>query len=90
MGTNCAPLVTDLLLICYERDFILSLYDNNQADVIDASNSRSRYIDDLLNTDSPYFERMVGQIYPTEFQFKKTKFLFGTEANFFGLVLVRN
>ena len=47
MGTNCAPLVADLLLICYERDFILSLSDNNQADVIEASNSRSRYIDDL-------------------------------------------
>ena len=28
MGTNCAPLVTDLFLLCYERDFILSLSDN--------------------------------------------------------------
>ena len=25
MGTNCAPLVADLFLFCYERDFILSL-----------------------------------------------------------------
>ena len=24
MGTNCAPLVADLFLFCYERDFILS------------------------------------------------------------------
>ena len=23
MGTNCAPLVADLLLFCYERDFML-------------------------------------------------------------------
>ena len=23
MGTNCAPLVSDLLLFCYERDFIM-------------------------------------------------------------------
>ena len=31
MGTNCAPLVADLFLFCYERDFMLSLSDNNQA-----------------------------------------------------------
>ena len=30
MGTNCAPLVADLFLLCYERDFMLSLSDNNQ------------------------------------------------------------
>ena len=36
MGTNCAPFVEDLVLFCYERDFILSLSDNNQADVVEA------------------------------------------------------
>ena len=30
MGTQCALLVTDLCLCCYQRDFILSLSDNNQ------------------------------------------------------------
>ena len=25
MGTNCAPLVADLVLFCYERDFMLKL-----------------------------------------------------------------
>ena len=30
MGTYCAPLVADLFLFCYERDFMLSLSDNNQ------------------------------------------------------------
>ena len=29
MGTNCAPLVADLLLFCYERDFMTSLSDDN-------------------------------------------------------------
>ena len=66
MGTNCTPLVADLFLFCYERDFMLSLSDNNQADSIEAFNSTSRYLDDLLNIDNPYFEQMVGQIYPTE------------------------
>ena len=30
MGTNFAPLVADLFLFCCERDFVLSLSDNNQ------------------------------------------------------------
>ena len=65
MGTNCAPLVADLFLFCYERDFMLSLSDNNQADIIKAFNSNSRYLDNLLNIDNPYFEQMEGQIYLT-------------------------
>ena len=71
MGTNCAPLVEDLFLFCYERDIMLSLSDNNQTDIIEAFNSISRYLDDLLNIDNPYFEQMVGQIYPTELQLSK-------------------
>ena len=41
MGTNSAPLVADLFLLCYERDFILSLSDNYQTDIIEAFNSTS-------------------------------------------------
>ena len=26
-GTNCAPLVTDLFLVCYEKDFMMPLSD---------------------------------------------------------------
>ena len=39
----------------------------------------SRYLDDLLNIDNPYFEGMVNQIYPPELQLNKAKFS-GTEA----------
>ena len=68
MGTNCAPLVADLFLFFfYERDFMLSLSDNYQTDIIEAFNSTSRYSDDLLNIDNPYFEQMVGQVYPLNF-----------------------
>ena len=81
MGTYCAPLVTDWFLFCYERDFMMSLSDNNQADVIEAFNSTSSYLDNLLNIDSPYFEQMVGQIYPTELHFNKAN-SFDTEAPF--------
>ena len=49
MGTNCAPLVADVFLFCYERDFMMSLSGDKQADSIDAFNTTSRYLDDILN-----------------------------------------
>ena len=52
MGTNCAPLVADLFLFCYERDFMTSLSDFKQAEIIEAFKSTSRYLDDLLNIKS--------------------------------------
>ena len=86
MGTYCAPLVADMFLFCYERDFMLSLSDNNQSDVIEAFNSSSRYLDDLLNIDSPYFKQMVAQVYLVEFQLNKAN-SFDTETPFLHLDL---
>ena len=57
---------------------MLSLSDNNQADDVEAFNSTSRYLDDLLNIDNPYY---VSQIYPTELQLNKATPL-DTEALF--------
>ena len=34
MDNNCAPLVADLVLFCYERDFMLSLSDSNKTYII--------------------------------------------------------
>ena len=39
--------------------------------IFEAFNSTSRYLDDILNIDNPYFEQMVGQLYPTELQSNK-------------------
>ena len=86
MGTNCAPLVADLFLFCYERDFMKYLSSDNQADVIKAFNSTSGYLDDLLNIDNPYFEGMVNQIYPPELQLNKAN-TSDTEAPFLDLHL---
>ena len=47
------------------------LSSDNQADVIKAFNSTSRYLDDLLNIDNPYFEGMVNQIYQSELHLNK-------------------
>ena len=38
MGTNCVPLIDDLFLFCYERDFISSLSYNKEAEIIQAFN----------------------------------------------------
>ena len=81
MGINCAPLVTDLFLYCYERDFMDSLNHGNQADVIEAFNSTSRYLDEILNIDNPYFESMVNQSYLPELQLNKAN-ISDTEAPF--------
>ena len=48
-----------------------SLNHDNQAEDIEAFNSTSRNLDDLLNIDNPYFEGMVKQIYPPELQLNK-------------------
>ena len=79
MGTKCAPLVANLFLFCYERDFMISLSDDNQADIIEAFNSTSRYLDDLLNIGNPYYRGMVNQMYPPELQLKKAN-ISDTEA----------
>ena len=84
MGTNYAPLVADLFLFCYERDFMTPLSDVKQAEIIEAFKSTSRYLDDLLNIDNPYFEGMVNRIYPPELQLNKA---FATEAPFLDLHL---
>ena len=46
----------------------------------------SRYLDDLLNIDNPYFEGMVNQIYPPELQLNKAN-TSDTEASFLDLHL---
>ena len=71
MGTNWAPLAADLFLFCYERDFMMSLSDDKQADVFDAFNNTSRYLDDIFNINNVYFDNMVSQMYPSDLQLNK-------------------
>ena len=72
MDTKCAPLVADLFLFCYERDFMMSPFDDKQADVIDALKTTSRYLDDILNINNVYFDNTVSKIYPSKLQLNKT------------------
>ena len=68
MGIYCAPLVAGVFLFCYESDFMTSLSDVKQVEIIEEFKSTSRYLDDLLNIDNPYFEGMVNRIYLSEVQ----------------------
>ena len=67
-GTNCTPPVAALFLFCYARDFMLSYFDNIQADVVEAFNSTTRNLDEMFTIDNPYFAQMVSEIYLTELQ----------------------
>ena len=60
---------------------MMSLSDDKQADVIDAFNTTSRYLDDILNINNVYFDNMVSQIYPSELQLNKAN-TSDTEAAF--------
>ena len=84
MGTNCTHLVADLFLCGYEKDFMISLTRGNQADIIEAFNSISRYFDGLLNIANVHLELMVDRIYPAEVQLNKANSS-DTEAPFSGL-----
>ena len=48
MGTNCAPLIADLFLYCYESDFMPDIYNSKQHHLIDMFNDTSRYLDDIF------------------------------------------
>ena len=71
MDTNCAPLIADLFLSCYERDFMSNLHNSKQYDLIDMFNDTSRYLDDIFTIDNPEFEKHIPDIYPTELQLNK-------------------
>ena len=67
MSANCAPpLVADLFLF-FMKETSCYLF----LTIIKLKLLNSRYLDDLLNIDNPYFKQMVGQIYPTELQLNK-------------------
>ena len=65
---------------------MMSLSDDKQADVIDAFNTSSRYLDDILNINNVCFDNMVSKIYPSELQLNKAN-TSDTEATFLDLHL---
>ena len=91
MGTNCALLIADLFLFCYERDFMTNLHKSKRYGLIDMFNDTFRYLDDIFTIDSPeekrqnlqilvftgvdLFQKHVPDIYPTRLNKANTSFL---------------
>ena len=67
---------------------MLSLSEDNQSGVIEAFNSTSRYLNDLLSIDNNFFDSMVNHIYPSELQIKAN--VSDAEASFLDLHLSRS
>ena len=63
-----------------------NIKEEEKAEIIEAFKSTSRYLDDLLNIDNPYFEGKVNRIYPPELQLNKANTA-DTEAPFLDLHL---
>ena len=71
LGTYCALFIADILLFCFGRDFMASLSDDKEDEIIEAFNSILRYREDFLYNDNSNFGGMVGRIYPPELQLNK-------------------
>ena len=71
MGINCAPLIADLFLYCYERDFMSGIHKSKRLDHIDMLNDTSRYLDDIFTIDNPEFETHIHDIYTAKLQLNK-------------------
>ena len=56
MGTNCAPLLTDIFLYSYDADFIKSLLSAGKKRLASQVNFTYRYIDDALSINNLDFE----------------------------------
>ena len=65
---------------------MMSLSDDKQADIIDAFNTTSRYLGDILNINNVYFDNMVSKTYPLELQLNEVN-TSDTKAAFFYLHL---
>ena len=72
MGTNCAPLIADLFLYCYESEFMTRINkDATKNDFIQKFNNTYRYLDDILATNNDDFDLYSKDIYPKELTFNK-------------------
>ena len=70
-GYELRTIVAVLFLFCYERDFMMSLSEEKQSEVIDDFSSTSRYLDDLIYIYNNYFDGFISQINPSQLQVNK-------------------
>ena len=72
MGTNCAPLIADLFLYCYELQFMTKINkDPSKQHMINKFNNTFRYLDDILALNNDDFSMYTKEIYPVELTLNK-------------------
>jgi hypothetical protein len=86
MGTNCAPLLSDLFLCSYEADFIQGLLKKNEKKLARSFHFTFRYIDDVLSLNNSRFGDFVDRIYPIELEIKDITYA-DTSASYLDLHL---
>ena len=85
MGTNCAPLIADLFLYCYESQFMTKLSkDPSKLHLIDKFNNTYRYLDDIFSLNNQEFSQYTAEIYPKELTLNKSN-VFGNNCPFLDL-----
>lgn len=72
MGTNCAPLIADLFLYCYESQFMARISkDPSKQHLVQKFNNTFRYLDDILALNNDDFNMYYNEIYPPELTLNK-------------------
>ena len=72
MGTNCAPLLTDLFLYSYENEFLDKLIKEGKRKLARKFNLSYRYTDDLISFNNKRFKEFIFDIYPKELTISET------------------
>jgi hypothetical protein len=72
MGTNCAPLLSDLFFHSYEADLIQGRLKKNEKKLARLFNFTFRYIDVVLSLNNSRFGYFIDRIYPIELEIKDT------------------
>ena len=72
MGTNCAPLLSDLFLYSYEDEFVQSLFKSGNKHLAQQFDFTFRHIDNVLSLKHTNFAEYLEFIYPRELVVKET------------------
>ena len=72
MGTNCAPLLADLFLYCYENEFSDKLIKEGKRKLARKFDLSYRYVDNLISFNNKRFKEFISDIYPKELTISET------------------
>ncbi len=98
MGTNCAPLLAELLLHDYESSAMIRfsrIHQSHSPHTQQTPSSKDftftkRYIDDLITVNNPHFDNAIKDIYPAELTLKETTLTNNKVAYLDRLLIVDN